>query len=148
MSSASGVSPHISSKRFPRNNATRNAESPLTNMTSRNVEKEPSAEKSPAFLGSSSAVGFMSEVSKALNENNSNQLTQQSLSRENSAPWFSDSEEEEDNVGPQEYSIPLRRTADDYLNGYWKGSHPLQPYVCQQTFMKWYVLQDFGLSQH
>lgn len=112
------------------------------------MDRDSGQEDSPAFLGSSSAVGFMTEVYQTLKPSDEQRGSNEprmlaSIDGASQAPssWFGNFETEGPStrlVSP-DFVIPPRQTADSVLNNYWLGAHPLQPFLYPPSFMKRYV---------
>lgn len=102
-------------------------------------------ENGPAFLGSSSAVGFMTEVYQIFGSRESR--TSNAVDGSNSTPrpgpssWFSHQKGGAASLSliSSEFMIPQRVVADKLLDSYWIGAHPLQPFIHQRTFRERYV---------
>jgi hypothetical protein len=113
-------------------------------------------ENSPAYLGSSSAVGFMSEVYETFKSSDGGgssheigELDSREEKDASHAPWFSRPGQVHSQTQSlmADFVIPPRRIADDLVNHYWKGAHPLQPFIHQGTFMdRYYISPKSGLD--
>lgn len=113
-----------------------------------NTNDEPPLENSPAFLGNSSAVGFMSEVYQTLKSGDKSNGTHESelpIPEEDKLSsrslWFGHQGNEDSGMGSMipDFVVPPKRIADNLLNQYWRGAHPLQPFIHQGTFMIQFV---------
>ncbi|KXJ88644.1 FAD dependent oxidoreductase-domain-containing protein [Microdochium bolleyi] len=110
---------------------------------------EQQDEDSPGFLGSSSAIGFMSEVCRTFKaaggapSSVDNRMTTPNSHEGNPSPdaqWF---ERPGRRVARHqtltaECVVPPRKVADSLLEYYWNGAHPLQPFIHRGIFMKRY----------
>ncbi|ETS76295.1 hypothetical protein PFICI_11682 [Pestalotiopsis fici W106-1] len=106
-------------------------------------DDDVSVEYSPAYLGSSSAVGFMSEVYQTFKSGNGGNSTNDNADvtahDQNYAPWFGRAGSMEDsNSIMADFVVPPRKIADGLIHHYWEGAHPLQPFIHKGTFMKRY----------
>jgi hypothetical protein len=104
-------------------------------------DDEASVEYSPAYLGSSSAVGFMSEVYQTFKSGNSGNTTNDNgdlaSHDQDHAPWFGRAGLIGDSHSIMaDFVVPPRRIADGLVHHYWEGAHPLQPFIHKGTFMK------------
>lgn len=117
-------------------------------ITNASPHDEISVEHSPAFLGSSSAVGFASEVYQTFKSGNGDSTNIQGqgnlASHDNhtgsSALWFGHAtgplEEYQAQSVMADFVIPPRKIADGLVCNYWESAHPLQPCILKGTFMK------------
>ncbi|RDL36234.1 uncharacterized protein BP5553_06846 [Venustampulla echinocandica] len=117
-----------------------------------NTGPTPGSEDSPAFLGSSSAVGFMAEVyetfrgrNKSTSKDDSQTFTSRNETCTSPPPWLGYSGNEGDEMTSPNFVVPPKRIADRYLQSYWDGAYPLQPFISRRTFMRRY---DYIWSSH
>jgi hypothetical protein len=92
---------------------------------------------------SSTALGFVAELDQASQEVQNLDLGGNSTIPgrpviANDLPVLSQSEDEDDEeTNVVHFMIPPRRTADKFLDAYWSGVHPLQPFIFRSRFMIW-----------
>ena len=109
---------------------------------SQDRESDPGSDDSPAFLGSSSAFGFMTEVRRALHPTNAHPGSNCHVSPgaffRSKPSWLGSFELEGHylNLSPPGFVSPPRHTADMLLNSYWSRAHPLVPFIHRPSFMK------------
>lgn len=106
---------------------------------------------SPAVLGSSSAMGFMTEVFQSLHDrdgipNNHHSPANEYLTSEEdpaqpSLAWSgpSISSNQGFDFSAAQLVLPPRRVADTLLGYYWNGAYPLQPFICRRSFVSRFV---------
>lgn len=111
--------------------------------TSKSENDEAQSNDSPAYLGSSSAVGFMAEVYQTFGsvDNTASKGSEGSVSTPSRLPpasWLAFSRSEPASLVSlaSEFMIPPKSTADRLVESYWTGAHPLQPVISRRTFVR------------